>query len=274
MYGFFIPTFVALSIFLLIVLIITGLIAKKLYPLMYCVAVFSYINLVTYWIDSYELKRDMVVLILAVSTFLMILFGYLISKRSDFKNKKVMQKKKKIYFWGIVIPSIAIVLFAIIGMLDIGLSIEKTPVSYILNDDLFYDCSYDYAKPIEHPSSKSLEIMNITIKNDFIFPRRVSFSNYVICSEPQNYFGLDFYDNEGSYNIYGDMAEIDAFSSKTITLSITRACGNENSSVSKIYIIETDDAQRYRMDCRHLSQKQKDDAVVIEVRSSNNVSNS
>lgn len=59
----------------IILIIIVYVKAKKLYPLMYALSIFSYINLVIYIISAFNLKKNGIIIILILSAGLMIGLG-------------------------------------------------------------------------------------------------------------------------------------------------------------------------------------------------------
>jgi hypothetical protein len=264
MYGFFFPTFIALSVVLVVLLIIVGVIAKKLYPLMYSIAVFSYINTITYWIDAYELRANAIVIILLISAFLMIFFGWFIAKKSDFKNKKIMNAKRKLYLWGMIIPAAILLFFAIISMFNIGLTISKVPITDINAKSLFYDCKNEKFLSPGYQDTL-VPVIDINIKNDFLIPRKVSFDTYKICADPSNYYlNFDVSDDEQSYNTPTGV-EINPFSSKALKFSISQTCLVENQTISKIYVLDVKDNTNSYFDCSRMTKKQKADAIIINV---------
>jgi hypothetical protein len=203
---------------------------------------------------------------LLISAILMIFFGWFIAKKSTFKDKKVMDQKRKLYMFGMIFPAAVLLIFAIISMFSMGLSVEKDTVAAINAKDLFYDCRYDKAVAMGY-SQNSVAVMNITIKNDFILPRKVMFNSYTVCAEPSNYYlGFDVSDDEQSYMNNQNGVEINPYSTKTVIGSIQKTCAIENISISKIYIIDTKDSNRNMyLDCSRLTNKQKADAIVIDV---------
>ncbi len=72
-------TFFILLIPVLIALGIAYGTSKKLFPLMYIISVFSYICTVTYVIDAYQLGKNGIIIILAVSAVLMMALGFFIA---------------------------------------------------------------------------------------------------------------------------------------------------------------------------------------------------
>lgn len=63
----------------IILIIIVYVKAKKLYPLMYALSIFSYINLVIYIISAFNLKKNGIIIILILSAGLMIGLGLYIA---------------------------------------------------------------------------------------------------------------------------------------------------------------------------------------------------
>ncbi|MBI5872227.1 hypothetical protein HZB88_04045 [archaeon] len=84
----YIATFFVLLLPLLIVLGIVYAAMKKLYPLMWILAVFTYINTVTYSIGAYNLGENGILALLSFSAILMIGFGmYIAYLRKKGKEK-------------------------------------------------------------------------------------------------------------------------------------------------------------------------------------------
>jgi len=66
---------------LLIIMGITYAKSRKVYPLMYILSVFTYINTVAYIIDAFDLKKNGIIGILAFSAILMIGIGLFIAQK-------------------------------------------------------------------------------------------------------------------------------------------------------------------------------------------------
>ena len=77
------PVFLILLIPLLIVLFVVYFRGKKLYRLCYISSVFTYAMWIMYLIDAYDLGRNSIILLLAVSSLLMIGLGVWMRKRHE-----------------------------------------------------------------------------------------------------------------------------------------------------------------------------------------------
>lgn len=75
MMGFSIYLFFVLLIPLLIVLGIVGASKKKIYPLMFVLAIFTYVNTVSYIIDAYKLSKNGILFTLVISALIMVGVG-------------------------------------------------------------------------------------------------------------------------------------------------------------------------------------------------------
>lgn len=84
--------FFLMMIPLIIVLIIVYVKSKKVYPLMYTLSIFAYINTVTYVIDAFKLEKDGIVAILAFSALLMFLLGIYIARKKKSSNIETSQQ--------------------------------------------------------------------------------------------------------------------------------------------------------------------------------------
>ena len=73
-------TFVLSLIACIVFLIVSYAVGKKFYPLMYILAIFAYINFIAFTIDAFELNKNWVILLLAVSSVLFILLGVFFSR--------------------------------------------------------------------------------------------------------------------------------------------------------------------------------------------------
>lgn len=75
------PVFLVLLIPLLILLFIVYFRGKKLYRLCYISSVFTYVMWILYLIDAFDLGRNSIILLLAVSSVLMIGVGVWMRKK-------------------------------------------------------------------------------------------------------------------------------------------------------------------------------------------------
>ena len=73
-------TFALSLIACIIFLIISYVISKKFYTLMYVLSIFTYINFVAFTIDAFNLSKNWVVLLLAISAIILIMLGVFFSK--------------------------------------------------------------------------------------------------------------------------------------------------------------------------------------------------
>lgn len=80
-------TFFVLIVPLIVVLIFTYLKNKKIYPLMFIVSIFTYINMVSYVIDAFQLKKNGIIIILGLSAVIMILAGLYIDRKNRARKR-------------------------------------------------------------------------------------------------------------------------------------------------------------------------------------------
>ncbi len=90
----------AITFFLLIIplLVILGVVyfrSRKVYPLMYILSVFSYVNLVAYVIDAFSLQKNGIIGLLSLSAVLLIGLGIWIAKRESVSSLQPVQASKK-----------------------------------------------------------------------------------------------------------------------------------------------------------------------------------
>lgn len=83
-------TFALSLIACIIFLIISYVISKKFYTLMYVLSIFTYINFVAFTIDAFNLSKNWVVLLLAISAIILIMLGVFFSKirKAEMASKK------------------------------------------------------------------------------------------------------------------------------------------------------------------------------------------
>ena len=65
-----------LFVITLIVLLVVYLVSKKLSRLFYILSVFTYVMFILYWIDAYNLGKNAITSLLALSAALMIFIGH------------------------------------------------------------------------------------------------------------------------------------------------------------------------------------------------------
>ncbi len=77
-----------------IVSLILYLVKRKWYPIMYLISVALYIFTIGFVIDVFNLSKNWILGILALSATIMLGMGYYVSQRFQKKSKKVSKKKK------------------------------------------------------------------------------------------------------------------------------------------------------------------------------------
>jgi len=74
---------------LIIVMAIVYATGRKLYRLLYILSVFTYAMTIMYAIDAFDLSKNAIIILLAISSLLMILLGL------KFRKKKIKRGKRK-----------------------------------------------------------------------------------------------------------------------------------------------------------------------------------
>lgn len=253
MLDFFAPFFFISLVFLAVVLIITYVKTIKLFPLVYVLFAFTYIVTMVYWIDEFDLGRNAIIGLLVLSSLCMILAG----KRFTKKPAKTRSFLRYLY-----VCAGALVFLAALGMINIGLDIERSIVESISSDDLYRSCDVA-GVPV------SLSIGNVTASNGFIVPRKVPLDRYVLCSDDSlgRYYSFEVRDEITRTRDF----EVAPFSTRTFYLSTTSLCrpalkepgfeeGSDRSAV--LYLIERDDVPN---GCYDLTDEQFRDAITIRV---------
>ncbi len=144
---------------LIIVLLIVYLKGKKTYRLAYILSIFTYAMTIMYWIDSYQLNRNAIIVLLVISSLLMILIGRLIGKQ---KRRKSMKNMKFA-----LLDVILILLIVAVSASGIGLNVETHPVASVLLKDIVIvrqEGDAQYQPP-------AIPIYTVTVTNKFI-PRQ------------------------------------------------------------------------------------------------------
>lgn len=291
-YGFFFPVFIGLLIPLLIILIVIYAKTTKLFNLCYVLSVFSYVNLIIYWIDAFELKKNSIIALLVLSAVVMILFGLSLAKSRDkiaLQQKAIPKNKNKKqgpavkspnFILGWIIPLAVIVILAFAGMFNIGyVSVKTVNENLKVSDLIISNCSL-----LKNDNSELVAVMTLDVENKFIIPRKV-LTHYTVCSEnPARNFEMVIYDGEDKYFTYSypqaDI-EVSPFEKKNIVFKVRMICGvyspeyyaekavpilgdaNSVINVSSLYLINNDGNW---IDCNALTRKNKEGAIEIPVK--------
>lgn len=286
-YGFFFPVFIGLLIPLLVILIVIYAKTTKLYNLLYVLSVFSYVNLIIYWIDAFELQKNSIIVLLVLSAVVMILFGVSLAKSreknalqqkvSSKKQQKIQVSKPSNLRLGWIIPIIIIIVLAFAGMFDIGFVYTKQFNSNLKTSDLIIsNCSL-----LKNDDSELVTVMTLDIENKFIIPRKV-LTQYTVCSQnPARNFDMVIYDGQDKYYSYSTPRpdiEISPFEKKNIVFKVRMICdssysgkpvpaipnsvANSEINLSSLYLVNNDGGY---VDCNALTNINMENAIVIPV---------
>lgn len=209
--------FWALLVPLLIVMLIVYLRSKRFYRLVYILAVFTYAMMIMYWIDAYKLGRNAIIALLAASSLVMILIGYLMHK------KAAVKKKVKTKSWQLAVGCVAVIAVIVaLSSSNIGWSIQEKAVESIALKDIL---TIREADQPDYGPGPSIPVYTITIANTFI-PRQYELPYATACLynsklKAANSATVIWYPQ--SYSDFGPAANtVEVFSgSKTATLKLT-----------------------------------------------------
>lgn len=120
---------------------------------------------------------------------------------------------------GVILPLFVIIIVTLLGILDIGLTVEEySPISIPRENLFFYD---DQSTHNREP----FILRTIVVGNDFILERRVPIQ-YIACTKGSQYssrvyLSMRIDGEEGSYNeIYGNSWYVDVAPGKTRTVEL------------------------------------------------------
>lgn len=157
---------------LIVTLFVVYLRSKKLYRLTTIATVFTYAMFVMYWIDAYRLSRNAIIGLLALSSLLMIGWGYLIHK----------EKKQKPSRKNAIRAAVSIVLIlVIIGLTatNIGITVEESTVPSVAKTKVLqYSAPED--RMMRPRSIEPIPLHTITVTNNF-FPRQYELPRSAAC---------------------------------------------------------------------------------------------
>ena len=168
MSGWWVGVFWALLIPLVIVLGIVYGTTRKLYRLVQVLAVFTYIIFVSYTIDAFNLNRDWILGLLALSTALLIGAGYYVAKQNARPEagfakgaKKARKAKRSSPVWILLLLAIIIVavVIALAGRLTVTLQAIESVDRYYFEEKTSLDAvtvSYEnpYFLPLAVPDEE------------------------------------------------------------------------------------------------------------------------
>jgi hypothetical protein len=87
-------TFVISLVASIVFLIVSYSLTRKFYSLLYVLSVFTYVNFVAFTIDAFDLSKNWIILLLAVSSLLLIGLGIFFSRiRRDSGDVQAIQKR-------------------------------------------------------------------------------------------------------------------------------------------------------------------------------------
>lgn len=144
---------------LVVTLIITYLTGKKIYRLVYIVAIFTYAMTVMYTIDAYELSKNWILILLIVSSALMIYTGTL------FRRKRKKTKSKQ--YWISIISVALILAITLFSGSGIGLDVQKQATAQLSKQEVFQQ-------------QMRLPVYEISIQNSII-PRQYRLPDFEAC---------------------------------------------------------------------------------------------
>lgn len=151
---------------LLIVLGITYASTKKLYRLCQLLALFTYIVMIAYVIDSFMLGKNWILFLLFLSTLLIIGAGVYVSRKKS-------RKKKKICVWPLWIILGVMFVLLVIGMFG-SLYLERTVEILPLP---------------ETTSDEGVAVLSLTYTNNYFLPVGFPRTDAQLCSDGEEYYG-------------------------------------------------------------------------------------
>ncbi len=191
---------------------------------------------------------------------------------------------------GVLVPLGIILLIGILGMFDLGLSVDVTTVPTVSYDALFpplemndsCGSSYPYA-PGALVNQHRIVLQTITVRNDFFLGRVKQLPYVTACFSPWSTYGATPYIEvlvdgvvTNTYDISMNGIEIPAHSEKTVQLTLTPYCEYRYDlekpkyvspayNVTEILLIPSPDSFETYVDCYSLSQEQRASALAIPV---------
>ena len=168
---------------------------------------------------------------------------------------------------GITIPLIIMILISLVGILNVGVTIDQSSPQSIKKSDLFLNKSYENNGPT---------IMTIEVQNSFIFKRTESV-NFIICTK-----GIgNYYSQQLSYKVFVDGAnpgdiyspsnnqvEVNSGETKLIEIKPTfyNYYGNDYyNNTTELLIFKGDRNSLIRKNCPQLIIEDSNQAIKINV---------
>lgn len=184
---------------------------------------------------------------------------------------------KLLTVFGIIIPSLIVLFVLIVGIFDVGVSIEQYSPSSVSKASIFIADSSNRT-PVRVPEygystgqNVGPTIRTIKVTNNFIFQRRENL-DYVICIEGSK----DYYSQFLNYQIYvdekpystdiysrQDYVNINSGETKTIELKVLQQSNYNNEQAANIVIFK--DAGKNYYNCQNLLKENAKSGIRIKL---------
>jgi hypothetical protein len=152
---------------LLVVLLFTYIRGKKLHRLAYILAVFTYTMTIMYWIDAFNLGRNVIISMLLFSSILMIFVGYLM-------HRKTMIRSRKQNAAFAIASMVLIFLLIIVSALPIGMNVTEQTVESVQRDQIIRLSDSGFM------GQQGIDVHEITLTSTFM-PRRYVLPGVNVC---------------------------------------------------------------------------------------------
>lgn len=245
----------------LIILGITYGTGKKLYKLLYVLAIYTYVTLATYVIDVFSLGRNWILSILVFSAILLILIGFFMSKNSSKKKtkKKVKSKNSQKNLITTVILLVLMLALIILGSASPGLT-KKIVVISKINATIFKN-SVEPAPKVS-PESSFTRVMTITYENNGFLSAPITEKRFTACAYDKEGQGYELY-TQTSPSDYRSYEEVSPGDTKELFVNIGRIYLDDKVTYEKVIVASFNRDNYY--DCSVLKNSENKATIFKEI---------
>lgn len=223
------PVFWILLIPLIVVEIIIFVKTKRIYWLIYALAIFTYVVTVSYTLDVFDANRNAIILTLIASAILMALIGRHLGKT----HKKQKEVSRAALTMASILAIFMILLFAISAIFG---QAEETvqPVDSLTTQEITFTVSRDEPRPFEQVDGPIILVRSIT--NPFVLPIPIEQKEYRACLVTSS--GLQEVFVQQSYERYPEVAPGDT---EEFNVRVNPTGLQEETNVTELRVYESEE---------------------------------